>query len=574
MSKTFDLIIRGGTIFDGSGESAFEGDVAISGNRIAQIGRVAETGSEEIDAVGMAVTPGFVDVHTHYDGQVTWEHTLSPSSGHGVSTVVMGNCGVGFAPCRPAERDMLVRLMEGVEDIPEVVMTAGIPWNWETFPDYLDALDRRSFDIDVAAQLPHSPLRVYVMGERGANREPPTEDDLERMQALTAEAIRAGAIGVSTSRSLGHRSKDGSLAPSTTTEESELAALARGLRDAGGGVFQLLTNNESDPAPEAALMRRLMEVSGRPLSFTLLQTSWMPEAWRTLLSGVEAANAAGLPMRGQVFPRPIGVLFGLDLSLHPFALHPSFQPLSALPLKEKVAALRDPEMRRRLLSEKPVHANPLVQAQAQRLDRMFRFGDPPCYEPDPSDSIAAQAERRGISAYELAYELLLEQDGTALFYNPATNYVDNNLNVARRLMTHPSTIVALGDGGAHYGLICDASYPTYVLTRWMRDAAGDEKWDMASAVHALAAKPAAAMGFNDRGTIRLGRKADINVIDLDRLRLHAPRPVYDLPAGGRRLRQQADGYVANIVSGVITYRDGEPTGSLPGRLVRGAVAQG
>jgi N-acyl-D-amino-acid deacylase len=570
--KRFDLVIRGGTIFDGSGQAAFTGDVAISGTRIAQVGRVAETGREEIDAVGMAVTPGFIDVHTHYDGQVTWEHTLSPSSGHGVSTVVMGNCGVGFAPCRPAERDMLVQLMEGVEDIPEVVMTAGVPWNWESFPDYLDALDQRSFDIDIAAQLPHSPLRVYVMGERGANLEPPTEDDLARMQALTAEAIRAGAIGVSTSRSLSHRSKDGNPAPSTMSEECELAALARGLRDAGGGVFQLIANQDRDPASELALMRRLTEVSGRPLSFTLVQSPAMPDAWRTLLAGIEDANASGLPMRGQVFPRPIGVLYGLDLSIHPFALHPSFQKLANLPLEEKVAALRDPEMRRQLLSEKPEHRNPLLLAQVQRLDRMFPLGDPPCYEPDPGDSVAARAARGGMSAYEMAYELLLEGEGAALLYNPATNYVDNNLAVARRLMTHSSTITALGDGGAHYGLICDASYPSYVLTRWVRDAAGHEKWDMEFAVHALAAKPALAMGFKDRGIIKPGTKADINVIDLGRLRLHAPRPVYDLPASGRRLRQKVDGYVANIVSGRITYRGGEPTGHLPGRLVRGAAS--
>lgn len=571
MGHEYDLVIRNGTLYDGSGAEGWRGDIAVSGGKIIATGAIDGRGREEIDASGAIVTPGFVDVHTHYDGQVTWESQLKPSSGHGVSTVVMGNCGVGFAPCRRADRAMLVTVMEGVEDIPEIVMTEGLPWNWETFPDYLDALSERRLDIDFAAQLPHSALRVYAMGKRGADREPPTQEDLATMRRLTREAVEAGALGVSTSRSLAHRTKAGELAPSVTTEEMELQALAAGLGDAGGGVFQLLTDSHADPRREFELMCRLMRTSGRPLSFTLLDAPHNPGAWQQVLGYLDEATANGLPIRAQVFPRPLGILFGLSLSMNPFSLHPSFHKIAHLSLADKVQAMKNPEFRRKLLSEKPHHSNPSTLALVQRLDEMYVLGNPPNYEPAAADSLAARAKSQGIATYELIYDELLKDDGRALIYIPAMNYSEKNNVAIRTMMQHKDTVFALGDGGAHYGLICDASYPTYVLSRWVRDATQDEGLTLASAIQSLTSAPAAAVGLGDRGLLRAGYKADINVIDMKRLHLHAPHAVNDLPSGGLRLSQRADGYLANIVSGEITYREGAATGMLPGRLVRRAA---
>ena len=394
----FDLVLRGGEIHDGTGAPGRIGDVAIRGDRIVAIGTFEGKGAQEIDATGKIVTPGFVDIHTHYDGQATWEHRMVPSSGHGVTSVVMGNCGVGFAPCKPDQHDMLVKLMEGVEDIPEVVMTAGLPWNWETFPEYLDALAARQLDIDVAAQLPHSALRVYVMGERGARREAPTADDLAKMRELTAEAIRAGALGVTTSRNILHRTRAGELAPSLESPEAELLALAAGLKDAGTGVYQLIADIFGAADDEFALMRRVAEASGRPLSFTLLQMATGDEnGWRDYLAGLEAANAAGVRITGQVYPRPVGLLFGLDLSFHPFSLHPSFRPLADLPLAEKVAAMRDPALRAKLLSESPADTNPFFLSIVEASTATYVMGEPPVYDPNPEDRldrIAARKRRR------------------------------------------------------------------------------------------------------------------------------------------------------------------------------------
>lgn len=572
MNTRFDLVIRNGVIVDGSGSEPFEADLAVSRGRIAAIGRIPDGGAEEIDARGHLVTPGFIDIHTHYDGQATWEERFSPSTGHGVTTVVAGNCGVGFAPCQPDQHDMLVKVMEGVEDIPEIVMTEGLPWAWETFPQYLDFLQGRRFDADMAVHLPHSPLRIFVMGERGAAGETATDGDLARMTALTAEAVEAGAIGVSTSRSHDHRARNGDLAPSVDTAERELLALAGGLRDAGGGVFQLIPDPHSDPGSTFAMIRRLAETSGRPVSFTLMHLSRNPEAWRTYLAGIEAANAAGLQIRGQVFPRPVGVLYGLNLSLHPFMLHPSFQPLAGLPLREKVRAMRDPALRTRLLSEEPVGSEPVVLQRVTRVEGLYPLGDPPQYEPHLQQTIGATAERRGMSPMEVAYDMLLERDGDAILYAPGSNYVGNSTNVARHLMAHENTCLGLGDGGAHYGIICDASFPTYVLTRWVRDARGAEAFSLPWAIKALSRDPAVALGFHDRGMLKPGLKADLNIIDFDRLRLHEPRAYYDLPCGGRRLRQRAEGFAVNVVNGEVTYRAGEPTGALPGHLVRGASA--
>jgi len=573
MNAEFDLVIRGGLIVDGGGGEPFAGDVAVKDGKIAAVGKVGGQGAEEIVATGQVVTPGFVDIHTHYDGQVTWESRLSPSSGHGVTTVVMGNCGVGFAPCKPDQHDMLVRVMEGVEDIPEVVMTEGLPWNWETFPEYLDALDQRRTDIDFAAQLPHSAVRVFVMGERGAAREPASEQDLAAMRQIVGEAVNAGALGVTTSQSHGHRTVDGDWAPSVNAEHAELLALAQGLADAGAGVFQLIPNSQygGDPADEMALFRRIVETSGRPLSFSLLEKKYQPDLPDKMLALVAQANDDGLPIRAQVFPRPIGMLFGLELSFQPFRFHPSFKAIEHLPLSEKVARLRDPAFRAQLLSEKPETTNPLYMTLASDVDDLYPMGDPPNYEPDAADRLGVRAAREGVTAGALALDTMLENEGRGVLMMPSSNYVRGNLEAVRRMITDPNSLIALGDGGAHYSLICDSSFPTFVLTHWTRDRSHG-RLPLPWAIRKLSHETANAVGLNDRGLLRAGYKADINVIDIDALQLHAPRIAYDLPANGRRLTQRADGFTATIVSGVVTYRNGEPSGALPGRLVRGGRA--
>jgi N-acyl-D-amino-acid deacylase len=567
----YDLIIRGGSVHDGLGSPARIADVAVKDGRIAAIGKVDGSAAEEIDARGLLVTPGFVDVHTHYDGQATWEHRLVPSSGHGVTSVVMGNCGVGFAPCRPAQRELLVKVMEGVEDVPEVVMAEGLPWNWETFPEYLDALEARAFDVDVAAQLPHSALRVYVMGERAATHEPPSAADLAAMRQLTAQAVRAGALGVTTSRNMMHRTKAGAPSPSLYSDEDELGALADGLKDAGRGVFQIIPAPMGDAVSEFALMRRLAERSGRPLSYSLIQ---MPtgdrDAWRKSLAALSDAARAGLPIRAQVAPRPVGMFYGLDLSFHPFAYHPSFKAIRHLPLADKVARLRDPALRARLLAEQAEDSNPVNLKTVKSFQYSYVWGAQADYEPDLADRIDRRAEAAGLSIEEFAYDLLLADEGRAIFYQPGANYRDGNLSAVREMLGHPQAVVGLADGGAHYGMICDASFPTYFLARWARDADAAQRIPLPQAIAALTSQPAALAGLADRGHLAVGRKADINLIDLDRLKVHVPTVAHDLPAGGRRMHQRADGYVATLVSGQVTQRNGEPTGALPGRLVRGA----
>ncbi|RJG00618.1 N-acyl-D-amino-acid deacylase family protein [Noviherbaspirillum sedimenti] len=569
-----DMVIRGGLVIDGSGSPAFRADVAINGGRITAIGPIEGSGKEEIDAADCLVTPGFVDVHTHYDGQATWEHTLAPSSGHGVTTVVTGNCGVGFAPVRPSDHQVLIKVMEGVEDIPEVVMAEGISWNWETFPDYLDVLSVREFDIDVATQIPHSPLRVYVMGQRGADHEPSTPEDRVAMAKLVTEAVQAGAIGVSTSRSPGHRLKNGKLAPSIDSADEEILALASGLKEAGAGVFQIITNASGNPAEEISLVRKLAETSQRPVSFTLLQVPRAPEDWRISLKHVEQANADGLAIRGQVFPRPVGVLLGLDLSLNPFLTRLSYRAIEKLPLAERVAILRDPAFKAKLLAEVPIpDPQPMLNELCAQVNEMFVLDDRAEYTPPADKLICNLAASAGVSAESLAYDLLLGDEGKAILYLPGANYVGNTLNAVREMMASPYTILGLGDGGAHYGLICDASYPTFMLTHWVRDASPEQRFPIEWAISELSRKPAEAVGLMDRGLLKPGMKADVNVINLDRLRLSAPRTAYDLPSGGRRLQQRAEGYVATVVSGMVTYRNGKATGALPGRLVRRQQAQ-
>ena len=572
----FDLVVRGGTIIDGSGGDARAGDVALRDGKIAQVGRVLGAGTEEIDAKGMIVTPGFVDIHTHYDGQITWDERLQPSSLHGVTTVVMGNCGVGFAPCRPDQRDLLIRVMEGVEDIPGIVMAEGLPWSWESFPQYLDAIERRHADVDFAAQVPHAPVRVFTMGQRGADREPAQAGEIARMAAIVAEGVAAGALGFSTSRSILHRLKDGRLAPTITVNEDELRGIALGLRALGKGVLQFIDDfNDAMAEGSAALAmwRRLSEISGRPVSFNLAQNPfWEPGMWRRILEFVAAANRDGLTMKAQVCNRPIGGNFGLECSTHAFAFSPSFRALEGLSTADKVAAMRSPELRARLLAETPDDPNPRLVAMARDFDRMYRLGDPPNYSPKAGDSIGAAARRRGIPALEYAYDALLEGGGTTLLYYPLTNFQYGNFDEIHDMITHPCTVQGIADGGAHLGMICDASAPTHLLVHWTRDRSDGARLPLSWAVRELTRATAAVVGLDDRGLVAPGYKADLNVIDYDRLRLYPPHVQSDLPAGGRRLMQKADGYVATVVSGAVTYREGTPSGALPGRLIRGTRA--
>jgi N-acyl-D-aspartate/D-glutamate deacylase len=570
MSADFDLVIRGGTVFDGSGEQGFEGDVAITGGRIAGVGRrVNGKGREEIDAKGKIVTPGFVDIHTHYDGQATWDKHLTPSAWHGVTTAVMGNCGVGFAPCRANDHDMLIRLMEGVEDIPGVVLTEGLKWNWETFPEFLDALEAHPHDIDFAAQVPHGALRVYVMGERGANRDPATAGDIREMAAIARDAVKAGALGFSTSRTLNHRTSDGQPTPTLTAAEDELVGIAMGLKAANAGVLQVVSDF-ADPARELTMLRRMVADSGRPLSFSLLQSDRGPEAWKMLLGWVDQCNADGLPVRAQVCGRPVGLLLGLSLTLNPFSAHPSYKTIEHLPFAERLKLLRTPEWRAKLLNETPNSDNPFVKAVLRNFAKMFPLADPPNYEPTADESLGARAAQRNVSPEELAYDWMLQDDGRALILFPFLNYADDNLEPALAMMRHPHTVLGLGDGGAHVGMICDGSFPTSMLTHWTRDRTRGAKLPLEWVIKAQSRDTAAAVGLHDRGLLKPGYKADLNVIDHARLTLHRPKVAYDLPAGGRRLVQYADGYEATVVSGAVTYRNGKATGALPGKLIRGA----
>jgi N-acyl-D-aspartate/D-glutamate deacylase len=560
------LVIRNGTIVDGSGGDPYEADLAIADGRIAVIGGNIPKGAEEIDARGRLVTPGFVDVHTHYDAQVTWGDRLSPSSWNGATTVLFGNCGVGFAPCREDQHDMLINLMEGVEDIPEVVLKEGLPWNWHSFPDFLDAIAGRSYDVDVAAQVPHAALRVYVMGQRGADREPATEQDRRRMAELTVEGLRAGALGFSTSRTLNHRSADGKHIPTLRAEEAELTAIAHGMREAGTGWMQIVSDFE-DQNDEIGLFRRLAKESSRPVTISLLQSDARPGGWRELMTQIDEANDEGLRITAQVRSRPTSVLLGLELSQNPFMGRPSYKKIAHLPFPERLAQLRQPEFRARILAE--AFEGSRRAKRVERWDRMFPLGDPPDYEPTAESSIAARAAREGRSPEEVVYDLLTEGDGKGILYLPVTNYAGGNLDVVREMIAAPNTLLGLGDGGAHVGIMCDATATSYTLTHWTRDRGRGALFPVSWAIKRLSADNAAAIGLNDRGLLRAGMKADINILDYDKLRLRRPEIVYDLPAGGKRLIQRTDGFDATIVSGTVVYRHGEATGALPGRLIRG-----
>lgn len=569
--RTVDLVIRGGTVYDGTGAAPFQADIAIADGRIVEVGEVRARGREEIDAHGLMVTPGWVDIHTHYDGQVTWDSRLTPSSTLGATTVVAGNCGVGFAPARPTDHDTLIRLMEGVEDIPGAALHEGLSWQWESFPEYMDAIESLPHDIDVAVQLPHGALRVYVMGERGARREPATAEEIGRMRALTAEAIRAGALGFSTTRTMIHRTADGDLTPTVRAAADEMIGIAGGLRDAGSGVLQV-ASDFADIDQEFELMCELTRVSGQPLCFSLVQVDRFPDNWKALLERLDRAAAAGVNIKAQVASRPVGLMLGLQGSAHPFISRPSYQRIMDRPLEERVAIMRDPAFRAQLIAEKPEKGHPFINSLAGAHHKMFELGDPPNYEPDPKDSIAAKAQALGVNPDELVYDALLADEGRAFLYFPMQNYAAGDLEVVRTMLENPNTLSALSDGGAHVGAICDVSMPTSILTHWCRDRTRGPRLDLVQAIKGQTHDTARAVGLEDRGVLAPGYLADVNVIDFERLRLKAPHMVYDLPTGARRLMQEAEGYVATIKTGQVIYRSGEPTGALPGRLVRGRQA--
>ena len=579
MEKAYDLVIRGGSVVDGTGAATFEADVAVKDGAIAAVGRIAGSGVEEIDARGRVVTPGFVDIHTHYDGQATWDERMQPSSWHGVTTVVMGNCGVGFAPCRPDDHDRLIRLMEGVEDIPFPVLTEGLPWNWESYPDYLESLSKRRFDVDIGSQLPHAALRVFVMGERGVDREPATQADIHAMAAIAKRSMEAGAIGFGTSRTLNHRSSDGSPIATLTAGEDELTGIALGMaaanNGAGRGVLQVVSDF-NDPAEEFAMLRRIVEASGRPLSFSLLQSPRDPEQWRFMLEQMSAAKAAGLQIRAQVATRPVGVLFGFELTANPFSTYPTYREIKDLSFAERIARLRDPEFRARLLADEPDSGRAPGLSPARAWERIYPMGlDSPDYEPTPATSIAAIAEARGADPRAVALDHMLdggEGNGRGMLYLPLLNYAQNSLDPAYQMLQHDCVVPGLSDGGAHVGMICDGSFPTTNIVHWTRDRTRGPKLSLEHMIKAQCRDTAETVGLFDRGLVQPGYRADLNVIDYGRLRLKAPRVAHDLPTGGRRLIQRAEGYVATIVAGQVTYRDGEPTDALPGRLLRGAQA--
>jgi N-acyl-D-aspartate/D-glutamate deacylase len=562
-----DVVIRGGTVVDGTGAPARTADVAIDGGVVTAVGRLEGTATRTIDADGLLVAPGFVDVHTHYDGQASWGERMIPSSWHGVTTVVTGNCGVGFAPVHPRDHDRLIELMEGVEDIPGTVLHEGLAWNWESFPEFLDALGSRSFDVDVAVQVPHGAMRLHVMGERGARRDPATADDIAAMAEIARAAVEAGALGFTTSRTLNHRTSRGEPTPTLTAAADELVGIARAIGTTGKGVLQVVSDF-ADVDAEFSIFRAMAEASGRPLSFSLVQVRG--SGYRRQLELLAAANADGVAMTGQVAPRAVGLLLGLECTLHPLLLNPVYDEIRTLPLAERVRAMAHPAFKARVLAADADRRDgtKVGGSLIHALHRMYELGDPPDYEPDPSTSIASRAERDGRSALDLAYDVMLRDKGHSFLYLPSLNYADGNLDAVGEMLAHPNTVVGLGDGGAHVGTICDASFPTTLLTLWTRDRAHG-RLDLPFAVHRHTSAAARSVGLLDRGVLAPGYRADVNAIDLERLTARRPEMRHDLPAGGKRLVQAADGYVATLVAGEVTYENGEACGPLPGRLVRG-----
>ena len=568
----YDLIIKNGTVYDGTGNKPFIADIAIKGRKIEAIGELEEVSKQTINAEGKIVAPGFVDIHTHYDGQVTWDPYLRPSTYHGVTTVVMGNCGVGFSPCKPQERDWLISLMEGVEDIPGTALHEGINWQWESFPEYLDILENKPLAIDVGTQIPHGAVRAYVMGQRGINREEATQEEIDRMSQLVKEAIQAGAFGFSTSRTEKHRDSSGALTPSITAHKNELVSIANSIGELNSGVLQGISDFY-DFESEFDIFKEMSQSSGRPISITVEQMDQRPDWWHQLLDGIEAAQNKGINMYGQVPPRATGINMGLEVTLNPFTFYPSFYDLSKKSLEEKVATMRDPKFKKKLLSEQPVSiGNPLVEEITQSFNKMFRLGDPANYEPDPDSSFKAIAKKQNISPQEVAYDCLLEKEGKALIYHPLFNYLPGNLDFVEKMLNHPYSISGLGDAGAHCGAISDASFPTTLIQHWGRDRTRGKKIPLEKLISMQTLETSRLLGISDRGVLKEGYKADINVIDFDNLTLHEPEVLHDLPAGGRRLVQKASGYEYTIVSGQIAFKNGEATGALNGRLIRNQIS--
>jgi hypothetical protein len=569
----YDLVIRNGKIVDGSGAPAFRGDIAITGSRIAAVGQVSGSATRELDAAGLLVTPGWVDVHTHMDGQATWDPLLSPASNHGTTTLVMGNCGVGFAPCKPdaASRDALIAIMEDVEDIPGTALHEGITWEWESFPEYLDTLERLPHAIDIAAQVPHCAVRTYVMGERGVRNEPATPEDVEKMAAIVREGIEAGAVGFSTSRTQLHRTRDGEVMPGTYADEAELLGIGKVLGETGKGVYQLVSDFD-EWQKEMDWIKRLSIETGRPIGFVLFYRS--DEEWsrvREQLEYVRQANAEGAQLTAHVGARPVTILLGFDGTAHPFMMHQTFAPLAGLPAEERLAKLRDPAVKAAMLAE-PAQAfgHPILDRLLGEWESMYPLGDDPCYEPAPGDSIAAEAARLGVSPAERAYDRMLENDGKRMLFFPVFGYQTHDLSRQLAMLHDENAVISLSDAGAHCGVLCDASTPTFMLQYMARDRQRGECVPIDWVVHLQTQKTARSVGLLDRGLLRPGMKADLNLIDFEGLKLHTPGVIYDLPAGGRRVFQTAEGYVATIVSGELVYDRGQPTGATPGRLIRGS----
>ena len=570
-----DLVIRGGSLIDGTGAPARLADVAVDNGVITAVGVVPGHGRREIDASGLTVTPGWVDIHTHYDGQVTWDSYLSPSCWHGVTTVVMGNCGVGFAPARPERREWLISLMEGVEDIPGSALAEGIKWNWETFPQYLDSLDAQARVLDVAAQVPHGSVRAYVMGERGARNEPATTEDIAEMSRIVGEGISAGALGFSTSRTMLHRSKDGEPVPGTFANADEMVGIGRAMGQAGHGVFEL-ASDMSIAEDEFAWMKAMSAETGVPVTYGLLQSPMQPQKWRDLLRLTEEARDEGAQITAQIACRPTGMVLGWQSTVHPFITRPSYRQIAALPFAERIKHLADPAVRASILAEQPAKTNAFSDILMSGFDRMFRLEHEGGldYEPRAKDSIAALAERTGHAPDAIVYDMLMEREGRGYIYLPLLNYAEFNFDHILEMMGHPATILSLSDGGAHCGVICDASFPTYMLTYWARERSRGGRLPLEKVVAMQTRDTAKLYGLNDRGMVAPGLKADLNLIDLEALRILPPEMVFDLPADGRRLIQRAEGYRATIVSGVVTFEDGVATGEMPGRLVRGPQVAG
>jgi N-acyl-D-aspartate/D-glutamate deacylase len=580
----FDLKITGGHIHDGSGAAPVTADIAIKDGRIAAIGQDLGEAARTIDATGRLVTPGFVDIHTHYDGQASWDGMLRPSIDHGVTTAVMGNCGVGFAPVREADHDKLIKLMEGVEDIPGTALHEGLTWDWESFPDYLDALSKIPRTIDIAAMVPHDPLRVYVMRDRAVHSEPANDADIAEMRRLTREALEAGAVGFATGRSDVHKTADGEWTPSSESTREELTGIAKAFNGLDYGVVQAVSDfnlerGEQDFDDEWSIIADYAKASGRPFSFSLMQRDFAPDQWLKLIERTETLKDEGVDARMQVAPRAIGVFLGFNCTFHPFMGYPSYKTIADLPLDERVARMKDPAFKAQILSETtdrlsgpgssvPPLADMLMEHIEFVAEKFFQLGNPPDYEQSGENSLAARARSKGVSLMEMVYDTLLERDGHELIYLPLYNYTELNYDNVLKMMEHPQALYGLSDGGAHVGTVCDASMPTYMLTHWTRDRKRGRKLDLPRVVRMLTGAQADYMGMTDRGYLREGLKADINIIDLDRLQMEPPHMERDLPAGGQRLLQGATGYVATIVAGEVVMEEGKLTGAMPGTVYR------